>query len=153
MKRILVGVDGSENALRAVDLVADMASEMKASVTLLNVIATSETALFSGKSSGPLKEGGSRRHPQVIADTSAHEPTIGEERLHEAMERMRAKGVEFDIAVEFGHPADVILRYSSRGYDMVVVGSRGLSAIEDFLMGSVSSKVVHHTKVPTLVVP
>ncbi len=134
--RILVGVDGSENALRAVKLVAEMASRMGAKVILLNVIAPSEAALFSGKSSRPLQE-----------------KTMGDERLHAAVQLLEGSKVEYETAVEFGHPADVILRYAGKDCDLVAVGSRGLSSIEGFLMGSVSSRVVHHSKVPTLVVP
>lgn len=134
--RMLIGVDGSENALRAVKLVAEIASKLGAKVTLLNVIAPSEAALFSGKSSRPLQG-----------------RTMGDERLKAAMEVLDGFGVEYDTAVEFGHPADAILNYASKGFDLVAVGSRGLSSIEGFLMGSVSSKVVHHSKVPTLVVP
>ena len=152
-KRILIGVDGSENALRAVDLVTEIASKIGASVTILNVIATSEKALFSGKSSGSMIEGGGSRHPQVLADMEAQEPIMSDERLHAAIGRIEGKGVEFDTALEFGHPADVILNYASKGYDMIVVGSRGLGSIESLLMGSVSSKIVHHSKVPVLVVP
>jgi nucleotide-binding universal stress UspA family protein len=134
--RVLIGVDGSENALRAVKLVGNMTAKLEAKVTLLNVIAPSEAALFSGKSSRPLEE-----------------RTIGDERLHAAVKILEQAGVEYETAVEFGHPADAILNYANKGYDLVAVGSRGLSSIEGFLMGSVSSKVVHHSKVPTLVVP
>ena len=136
IRKVLVGVDGSENALRAVELVADLAASTGAKVTLLNVIAPSDSAVFSGKSSRPLED-----------------RTMGDERLHASAERMREKGVLFDTAVEFGHPAQVILGMAAQGYDLVALGSRGLGSIEGFLMGSVSSRVVHHSQVPTLVVP
>ena len=38
-------------------------------------------------------------------------------------------------------------------YDLVVIGTRGLSAIRGFIMGSVSSQVSQHSKVPVVVVP
>ncbi len=136
IKRILVGVDGSENALRAVQLVAELAKREGAKVTLLNVIAPSESALFTGRMTRPLEE-----------------KTFGEERLHRAAEVMRAQGVEFEAAVEFGNPAAIIMQYGSKGYDLIAVGRRGLSGVAEFLLGSVSSNVVHHSKVPTLVVP
>lgn len=136
ISKMLVGVDGSENALRATRLAADLASKLDASVTLLNVISPSESALFMGKYSRPLEE-----------------ETMGEERLHSAVEILEAASVRFDRKVEFGIPAEVILETAKDGYDLIIVGSRGLTGLEQFLMGSVSTKVVHHSKVPTLVVP
>jgi nucleotide-binding universal stress UspA family protein len=136
VRRLLVGVDGSENALRAVRMSAEIAKKEGATVTLLNVIAPSESALFTGRMTRPLQE-----------------ETMGEERLHRAIEVMRSNGVEFETLVEFGNPAEVILRVGANDYDLIAVGRRGLSGISEFLLGSVSSKVVHNSKVPTLVVP
>ncbi|HVO78315.1 MAG TPA: universal stress protein [Methanomassiliicoccales archaeon] len=136
IKRMLVGVDGSENALRAVKLAAEIAKNEGAKVTLLNVIAPSESALFTGRMTRPLEE-----------------ETIGDERLHRAVEAVKRRSVEFDEMVEFGNPAEIILRVGAKDYDLIVVGSRGLTGLSQFLLGSVSSKVVHGSKVPTLVVP
>ncbi|MDD1771271.1 MAG: universal stress protein [Methanomassiliicoccales archaeon] len=136
IRRILVGVDGSENALRAAQMAAEIAKKEGAKVTLVNVIAPSEWALFTGKMTRPLEE-----------------DTIGDERLHAAIEVMKGQGVEFDTTVEFGHPAEIILRIGAKDYDLIAVGRRGLSGVEEFMIGSVSSTVVHHSKVPTLVVP
>ncbi|MEM0449464.1 MAG: universal stress protein [Methanomassiliicoccales archaeon] len=135
ISKVLVGVDGSENALRAVELATHIARALGAKLTLLNVIAPSEAALFTGRSSRPLED-----------------KTMGDERLQKAVETARRAGVEHETIVEFGHPADVIVKMA-KDFDMVVVGSRGLSAVEGFLLGSVSSKVLHHSKVPALVVP
>ncbi|HVO78021.1 MAG TPA: universal stress protein, partial [Methanomassiliicoccales archaeon] len=132
LKRILVGVDGSENALRAVQMAAEIAKNEGAKVTLLNVIAPSESALFTGRMTRPLED-----------------RTLGDERLHRAVEVVREKGVEFDTAVEFGNPAEVLLRYGSKDYDLIAIGRRGLSGVAEFLLGSVSSNVVHHSKIPT----
>ncbi len=134
--RVLVGVDGSENALKAVKMAADLVSKLGGSLTLLNVIAPSDAALFAGK---------------MTRDMS--ERTFGEERMHTAMDFMRRSKLQFDTQVEFGNPADMIIKVSKNGYDLIVVGSRGLSQVQEFLMGGVSSRVVTHSKLPVLVVP
>ena len=52
-----------------------------------------------------------------------------------------------------GHPANAIIEAAERGgYDLVIVGSRGLNAVERFLSGSVSGRVVSHAPCSVLVV-
>lgn len=52
-----------------------------------------------------------------------------------------------------GDPADMILRESVEGsFDLIVIGSRGLGSVKEFILGSVSYKVVSHSKIPVLVV-
>ena len=134
--RVLVGVDGSEGALKAVRWAADLVARTGGSITLLNVIAPSDAALFTGR---------------MTADMT--ERTFGEERMHAAMDFMRETKASYDTKVEFGNPAEMIIKVSEQGYDLVVVGSRGLSAVQEFLLGGVSSRVVAHSKVPVVVVP
>jgi len=42
-------------------------------------------------------------------------------------------------------------RAENEGYDLKVIGSVGKGRINEFLLGSVSSKLVHHSKIPVLV--
>ncbi len=52
-----------------------------------------------------------------------------------------------------GNPAEEILREAEKGkYDFIVVGSTGKGKINELLLGSVSSEVVHHAKVSVMVV-
>jgi len=135
VRRILIGVDGSENSLRAVQFGADLALRYEARLTLLLAIAPSEATLFSGKDTYlPENEG------------------IHQIRLRKALDIARERGVEADERVELDHPAKAICE-ASKEHDIVVLGSRGLSGVRGFLMGSVSNKVVHHCKVPVVVVP
>jgi nucleotide-binding universal stress UspA family protein len=78
---------------------------------------------------------------------------FGQQRMDRAEKMFKEAGVDFDTDIEFGNAAEKILMVSERGYDLVVVGSRGLSAVRGFLMGSVSSQVSQHSKVPVAVVP
>lgn len=135
INKILVGVDGSENSLRAVEFASEIATRFNASVTLLLVIAPSDAVLFSGKDTYlPESEG------------------IHQIRLRKAKEILDTKGVAMEERVELEHPAQAIID-ASKDFDIVAVGCRGLSGIRGFLMGSVSSKVVHHCKKPVVVIP
>jgi nucleotide-binding universal stress UspA family protein len=52
-----------------------------------------------------------------------------------------------------GAPAEVILDYTKKNHnDLIVIGSRGLGGIREFVLGSVSHNVVQHARIPVLVV-
>ena len=115
---------------------ADMTSKYGATVTLLFVVAPSDHAMISGK------------------DTiSEPDKGFGEQHLKNAVKIFEKAKVGFKKEIDFGHPAEMILRYSEQGYDAVILGKSGLSAIRGFLMGSISSQVSQHSKIPVIVVP
>ena len=61
---------------------------------------------------------------------------------------MRAK-----TRLVIGHPAEEIARIANEeGFDLLVVGSRGLSTVKAFLLGSVSEKLSRLAKCPVLIV-
>jgi nucleotide-binding universal stress UspA family protein len=134
-KRILVGIDGSEYALRAAAYAADLAQSMDASITLLNVVTPAESPAFTGRSTRDLKA-------REFAD----------ERLAKAGQVVKDKGIEFDAIVDFGNPVLTILKHAE-GYDMIIVGHKGLTAFQELLMGSTSERVAHLSKIPVLIVP
>jgi nucleotide-binding universal stress UspA family protein len=56
-------------------------------------------------------------------------------------------------ALKQGQPTVELLNYAQEQYcDLIVVGSRGLGGIREFVLGSVSHNVVQHSKVPVLVI-
>ena len=132
IKRILVGVDGSKCADAAAAFAGDLASKFGAKITLLYV----------------------HKPPETTRDLPAHEPRAeAPKNLESAEALLMGKGVACKAMVLSGSPANLILIESTKGYDLLVLGNRGMGAMEGFLLGSVSSKVVHHSKVPTLIVP
>lgn len=55
--------------------------------------------------------------------------------------------------LEMGDHAQVIIDIANKnGYDLIMMGSRGLSVFKELLIGSVSFKVMHHAKCPVMVV-
>jgi nucleotide-binding universal stress UspA family protein len=62
-------------------------------------------------------------------------------------------GYVVDGVVRLGKPADEVLKIATRKKaDLIVTGAKGLGAIARFLLGSVSTKIVHHSKCSVLVV-
>lgn len=75
--------------------------------------------------------------------------------LDTAKEKLTEYGFHGKVSYEDGegNPAELILEKSREdGCDSVVIGSRGLSGITEFLLGSVSSKVSQYAEVPVFVV-
>lgn len=68
-------------------------------------------------------------------------------------ERKGAAGVEIHERFEVGDPAATILDVAAEGgFDLLVIGNKGQSAIERFLLGSVTTKVLHHAPCNILLV-
>ena len=70
-----------------------------------------------------------------------------------AAEAAQALGdLPVEAKVVAGDPASVLVDEAARGYDLLVVGNRGMTGISRFLLGSVPNKVSHHTPCPLLIV-
>ena len=73
--------------------------------------------------------------------------------LAKGKETVKARGVPVEVRLRQGVPAEELLRAAAEEEaDLIVLGSRGLSQVKAFLLGSVSDKVSHHAKCPTLIV-
>lgn len=128
ISKVLVGVDGSENAEKALEHAVELAKKHQAKITLLNV---EESILLSLK-------------PKVTKE-------IGESILSSATAKV--KGVKVDTQLKFGNPAETIIEVAEKeNCDVIVVGSKGLSKVKRFFLGSVSDDVSHHAHSSVLIV-
>lgn len=125
--KILVAVDGSKNAQRALNYAMQLGEKYKSNITLLNV---AQTML-----------------PRIQEETAKN---MGERVVSEAASHV--KGVRVDKKVEVGHPAKTIIDFAGNGnYDLTVLGSRGLNPVKRFVLGSVSDKVARHAPCSVLI--
>ncbi len=61
--------------------------------------------------------------------------------------------VKFETLIKFGSPAQSIISLAKdEKFNLIVVGSRGLSGLSEFLLGSVSNKISHAATIPVLIV-
>lgn len=153
--KILLAVDGSESSLRAVEHVGEVLAGSRGSeVTLCHVVRIPPRLLEHGGAS--LSDGGLTPQETLEAQErwEADVRVRVEERVFGPAKRiLKEKGVDADTAqiranvAEDAHP-DValhLMRKAERnGFSAVVLGRRGRSALREFALGSVSSKVIHH---------
>ncbi len=135
MRRIVVGFDGSDHSRKALERAADLASEAE-----LTVVCAAGISELSRHAPGEV--------PVEPKDVEARTAALAEARRYLEGRGMAARYIE-----GHGSPADVIVdEAEDRGADLIVVGTRGLHAGRRLLLGSVSTKVVHHAPCDVLVV-
>lgn len=62
-------------------------------------------------------------------------------------------GVDIDVRIESGHPAQVLIEIAERGgYDLLVLGNKGMRGLERLMLGSVPNKISHHLPCSLLIV-
>ena len=137
VSHVLVAVDGSSHADRALDFAADLAIKYDAGLTILNVVSYASTV--------PLALGAYAELEGLYAESRSVLQTAGEKIVESAAERARRLGVEnVETTVELGSPAQTICETAhATKADVVVMGRRGLGDFSGLLLGSVSHKVAH----------
>jgi len=134
---IVVGVDGSEPSLRAVDWASDEAALRGVP---LRVVYASLWERYEGTS---IAEDLAKPDEQVMA----------EDVVDNAARRARRRHPELDVRVEvLAEEPEYALVRESRGASMLVTGTRGRSGLAEALLGSVSLVVAGHAQCPMVVV-
>jgi nucleotide-binding universal stress UspA family protein len=141
MARILVPVDGSDGALRALAFAVKRAKEKAGtSIHLLTVHPPLDT---HGRNA--VYPGDKRMH-ELVGMHDAHILRGAEKRLRRARIRYSTEAIE-------GDPAEIIARRAKAlKCDSIVMGSRGLGRIASLVIGSVAFKVIHLTPLPVTLV-
>jgi nucleotide-binding universal stress UspA family protein len=146
-KKILVALDDSENAMRAVEFVADSFTQNH-EITLFSVVP--DTAAICKLDSPELTPHFKTNQTAFCAMEDEKRDLI-QASVDKAKEALVQSGFhEENISIKLettknGISRDIITEAKS-GYDTVVMGRRGMSGIKEFFMGSVSQKVLHSLK-------
>ncbi len=138
-KRIITGVDGSANSLRALDHSLKLGKMFSSDLVVVYVVHIPVTS-YSYDVLGSLS----------IFSKLEEE---GKQTLAKCKEQAAQDGMEIRTLLLTGDPAQGILDTATKEEsDLVVVGSRGTGTLERLLLGSVSERVVRFSKCPVLVV-
>jgi nucleotide-binding universal stress UspA family protein len=147
--RILCAVDGSECSQRGVQVLEALASREPESVTLLHVVDPS--ALRAGRGGNPVAEKRALAAMEKAGGILLREA----ERSARVALGQAATGPHtiFHRTLAHGPLAQTIVRQARRvRADLILIGSRGLSDIQGFLLGSISRQVASITRCSVLVV-
>ncbi|MGG2085477.1 universal stress protein [Priestia aryabhattai] len=132
-RKILLAVDGSEHSKRAAKHAINVASLMPgAKVEIISVIDLSKvkTEVLHGE----LKQ----KRQQA---------------LEEIKNTFEKENVSYELKIERGDPGPTIVSYANRnGFDLVVIGSRGLNSLQEMVLGSVSHKVAKRVHCPVMII-
>jgi nucleotide-binding universal stress UspA family protein len=125
---IVVGTDGSDTAANAVLEARSVARALGAKVHLVRAYL-------------PVPAGGTSRRQEV------------EELLRAAAQSMEEDGVQVVTYAREGDPADAILDVAEEtGANLIVIGNKGMTGSQRFLLGSVPNKISHNAPCSVLIV-
>jgi nucleotide-binding universal stress UspA family protein len=140
--RILVAVDGSPHSEKALEYAVDLGKKYNAKLMIVHVVLRRFYAVTPS-------EAGVLATTVFVKEMEAE----GREIITRAEAYAKSTGADYECKMLQGVPAEEIVKAAqSEKVDLIVIGSRGLSEVRAFLLGSVSDKVSHHAKCPTLIV-
>lgn len=136
-KRILLAVDGSDNSLRAANEAVKIASLSQGSlIEIIYVVdfdKVKSDVLHSESKTG--LDHSRRKHLVPVED------------------KIKAEEIAYEVKIFNGYPGPTIIEYANdEAVDLLVIGSRGLNAFQEMVLGSVSHKVVKRVECPVMIV-
>lgn len=140
-QRILVPLDGSELARRALPVAIELARQNNATLVLAQVIQVSYGALPEAYIATP--DLYNQVHDQAQADAEAE--------LKAAAAQSTEAGIAVETIILEGDPASQLVDYEDEGkIDLIVMSTHGRSGLARFVYGSVAERVLRHGTRPIL---
>ncbi|MBN8237218.1 universal stress protein [Halobacillus kuroshimensis] len=136
-KNILIAADGSEHSIRTAERAAELAGlQMGAKITIIYVVDVDQSK------TDVLTQG-----DKTVIDQKR------KERLEPIEDVLQGKDISYEIVIRHGEPGPTIVHYANdHAFDIVIIGSRGLNALQEMVLGSVSHKVAKRAKCPVMIV-
>jgi nucleotide-binding universal stress UspA family protein len=136
-KNIILATDGSDHAKRAAENAMHIAKCTEGSLVEIVFVVDSD---------------------KVKSDVLSHWNSADldgkrKERIREVEKLARTYEVSYKVTILQGEPGSAIVEYANNtNADIIVIGSRGLSGLQQFVLGSVSHKVAKRANCPVLIV-
>jgi nucleotide-binding universal stress UspA family protein len=144
--KILVPLDGSDLAERALQPAIDMARCFSAGLVLLRVVTTQ---LVGMSTFGP-----SEHLYHLSNAVTGHDAALASEYLQGVRRQRALAGISVDTAVLEGVPAETIIAvaYDKRA-DLILMSTHGRTGLRRLIYGSVADAVLRASSVPVMLIP
>lgn len=140
--KILLAVDGSPNSLDAVTTFIEHLDWFRDPPEVRLIYVHLPVPKIGGMASAVSKD--------TLARYYAEE---GEQALAKARKLLEDAKVKFSAEVLIGRPAETIVAQAAKeGSALIYMGTRGLDAVSNVLVGSIATKVLHLAKTPVMLV-
>ncbi|MGD9672006.1 MAG: universal stress protein [Candidatus Nitrosocosmicus sp.] len=138
--RILAPVDGSENSMRALDHALLLSSKLDSKLTILYVLEIPPFVYIQSQ--------------KLVNSIMLELEKEAKEILENCLKRAKDYELEIETTILEGqNVGSIIIDYIEKNnFNYIVIGSRGKGKFKHAILGSVSHRVLHHSKVPVLVV-
>ena len=148
---IVIGTDGSSDGNAAIEFVRQLHLPQSSHVTVCHVLEQQDA--LQTELSARLGVTGSSNLKELDAEVRQVREHEGNALLNASVRRLKHRGLPVEKVLAHGHPADQMLTLAKRKKtDLLVVGSRGMTGLRRFFLGSVSHKLVQHAPCSVLVV-
>ena len=147
-RKILVPIDGSKHSLHAFEKAVQIALKFDGELTLLHVYSEiyplAQASFIMGETEVLA--------PELVAQFGEVARKAGAQILESGKKKAKAKGVQAETLLREGNTVEEILKTAEEGgFDLIVIGARGLSRVKRIFLGSVSQRVTTHAPCPVLV--
>ena len=140
MKKILMPVDVENVSDKTIDLTCEMVEKLDSKLVILSVVPF--TDMMS--------------HPQLSNMLDMRDEKFveyAEKIVNDIKLKFSLKNIEAETIVIKGNPADEIVKYAeSENFDMIIMNTQNANSAKRFFVGSVTTKVIHHSEIPVLVI-
>lgn len=158
LRKILVGTDGSPTAMRAVDMAAELAKSLGASLSIVCVYeppTEQELQQLRADPGDPVAQWKVGKELRGIPEEFKWKiagATEAEDVLERSAEHATKVGVDAQVEAIRGNPAEELIVYAERGdFDLIAVGSVGMTGAKRIMLGNVPHRISHQAPTDVLI--
>ncbi|HJR44633.1 MAG TPA: universal stress protein [Actinomycetota bacterium] len=156
--KVLVGTDGSPTAMRAVDMASSLGSRLGAKTTIVCVYeppTEQELEQYRADPEDPVAQWNVGKDVRDVPSEFKWRiagTAQAEDILDRAAEHAAEQGLDAEVRAIEGSPAEELIGLAdSENFDMIAVGSVGMSGAKRFMLGNVPHRISHHAATDVLI--